>query len=386
MGKSSKIFISYAREDYETAELLHGRLIAEGFFPWMDKFSLRPGDDFHASIRTNIATSAAVIILCSKSALDKRGFFQREVKYAIDQSETIPYGKRFIIPVRLDDCQINDPQVNRYNYHDLFPDRDKKVGDLINIFHWSGDFEASLESAADRNTKTLRTFYLANSQIVVKPINLISDRRNTLPFNVAFVWNTLNNRMLFIRSNLELSWMAGELEKIDTTRANVDAILDIINQRENYDTEIAEKYFLEKYCRPIKPANNFQHHITLCSPDFKTILCRLCLVVVFNRPFEIDDGFDFMERYGLSGIKELHDDPNKMLGGIKHRYVIINTENGMCAQCADWNFDVNLLSRQTGIYPTHLARMKKYLYREFSPREIAQDRLYNEIRMYWDSR
>jgi len=59
--------------------------------------------------------------LClSRVAVVKTGFFQVEVKEAIKWQQYRPDSKVYIIPIRLDDCEV-PPEVAELHYVDLFP-------------------------------------------------------------------------------------------------------------------------------------------------------------------------------------------------------------------------------------------------------------------------
>ncbi len=52
------------------------------------------------------------------------GFVQKEQKIALKTAEMLPKNKIFIIPVRLDDCELPQ-EFERLHWVDLFPDYEK---------------------------------------------------------------------------------------------------------------------------------------------------------------------------------------------------------------------------------------------------------------------
>jgi hypothetical protein len=68
--------------------------------------------------------------LFSSLAVNKRGMVQKEYKLALEVLKTIPFGQIFIIPVRLDDCEIPDP-FKEYQYVDLFPEWKKGINKIL---------------------------------------------------------------------------------------------------------------------------------------------------------------------------------------------------------------------------------------------------------------
>ena len=51
MELKSKVFISYAREDADSAERLYRDLVKSGLEPWFDKKSLLPGQRWKTEIK-----------------------------------------------------------------------------------------------------------------------------------------------------------------------------------------------------------------------------------------------------------------------------------------------------------------------------------------------
>jgi hypothetical protein len=115
------VFISYAREDYEFAERIYHELRRRGFSPWLDKKSLLPGEDWQSTIRNAIKSSSYILILISKSSVNKRGQFQVEIKQALSVYDEVPPGDIFIIPARLDKTTPRHDVLNTVQWVDLFP-------------------------------------------------------------------------------------------------------------------------------------------------------------------------------------------------------------------------------------------------------------------------
>ena len=125
--KSKSIFLSYAREDENKASKVYDVLNNRGHKPWMDKRELVAGQDWKLEIRKAIERSQYFVALLSKKSVGKRGFVQKEIRFALDVLGEIPIGQIYFIPVRLEQCEV--PQVIRDlhwidltddNYRDLF--------------------------------------------------------------------------------------------------------------------------------------------------------------------------------------------------------------------------------------------------------------------------
>lgn len=86
---------------------LHQRLIAEGWVdPWLDEEKLKPGQTWTATIQDAIDSADSVLIFLSKQSVNKEGFVQRELKRAWKVASEKPENVIFIIPFRLDDCEV----------------------------------------------------------------------------------------------------------------------------------------------------------------------------------------------------------------------------------------------------------------------------------------
>jgi hypothetical protein len=100
------VFLCHASEDKTVVREMERRLRQDGFEPWLDEKQLLPGDDWDLKIRQAVRRSEAVIVCLSKSSVTKEGYIQRELHRALEVAEEKPEGTVFIIPVKLEDCEI----------------------------------------------------------------------------------------------------------------------------------------------------------------------------------------------------------------------------------------------------------------------------------------
>lgn len=111
--KSPRVFISYSRSDFNTASEIYSFLRSNDCVPWLDKYDLIPGQDWELEIRRQINESDFVVACLSKNSVSKRGYVQKELKYAISILEEFPEGKIYLIPVRVDDCSVPESLMKR---------------------------------------------------------------------------------------------------------------------------------------------------------------------------------------------------------------------------------------------------------------------------------
>jgi len=98
-------FLSYAKEDRDFVDGLATRLLSDGVLTWFDKKDLLPGEAWKLKIDYAIQHSDYFLTFFSDRSVSKIGYFQRELKYALEQQALRPLGTIFIIPVLLDHCK-----------------------------------------------------------------------------------------------------------------------------------------------------------------------------------------------------------------------------------------------------------------------------------------
>jgi len=125
-------FISYASEDISHAHVLYRRLREAGLSPWMDKppapyllDGLKPGELWEDRLREAIRSSKYFLPLFSKISVEKSGYVQSEFRQALTKLAEIPAGKTFVIPVRIEECDIPKARIDgvsfaQYQYIDCF--------------------------------------------------------------------------------------------------------------------------------------------------------------------------------------------------------------------------------------------------------------------------
>jgi TIR domain len=119
MRKSPQVFISYASRNRTEAIKLHQKFLASQFTPWMDKLNLSPGQEWRPAIRIALRKSDFVVVLLSSATLPPRGFFKYEIDEAISLFEEKPQRKKFIIPVRLDECDV-PTKLSEFQWVDIY--------------------------------------------------------------------------------------------------------------------------------------------------------------------------------------------------------------------------------------------------------------------------
>jgi TIR domain-containing protein len=127
---SPRVFISYAKEDYERVSIFSGYLRKKGLNVFIDTDFLKIGDDWSQTILDRIESSDFFIICLSETAVNKKGFIQKELRYAYGLQDLMSGESAFILPLRLTECK---PPRNlaKYQYIDWFSNNDIKTLDKI---------------------------------------------------------------------------------------------------------------------------------------------------------------------------------------------------------------------------------------------------------------
>jgi hypothetical protein len=102
-----RVFLCHSSQDKPIVRELYQRLNAEGWiYPWLDTKKLLPGQDWRLAIEEAVETADNVIICLSNKSVSKEGYVQKEMRYAQEISLEKPEGTIFLIPLKLEECEI----------------------------------------------------------------------------------------------------------------------------------------------------------------------------------------------------------------------------------------------------------------------------------------
>ena len=77
------------------------------------------GQDWDFEIRKAVKGSDVVIVCLSRSSVTKAGYVQKEIRAALDVADEKPDGDIFLIPLRLETCNVPD-RLKKLHWVDLF--------------------------------------------------------------------------------------------------------------------------------------------------------------------------------------------------------------------------------------------------------------------------
>jgi hypothetical protein len=125
--RSLNLFLCYAHSDREIVHHLYRRLVEHELHAWLDSETLQPGQNWQHEIRKAILNSDLILVCLSQKFNDQHGYRHEELKLALEKANLMDAGKIFIIPVRLEKCEMPEP-LSHLHRVDLFePNGFKKL-------------------------------------------------------------------------------------------------------------------------------------------------------------------------------------------------------------------------------------------------------------------
>jgi TIR domain len=116
-------FISYVRENQDSADRLYAELKARGLSIWLDRDAIEPGMRWQGAIRRAIQRGSYFIACFSDQYRGKAStYMNEELTLAIDELRRRPTDRAWLIPVRLDSSDV--------------PDRSIGAGETLQSLQW----------------------------------------------------------------------------------------------------------------------------------------------------------------------------------------------------------------------------------------------------------
>ena len=121
-SRTLRVFLCHSKVDKPAVRQLYRKLVDLGITPWFDEENLLPGDDWELAIKKEVRTSDVVLVCLSQVSVTTRGFAQKEIRLALDVADEQPEGTIFVIPVRLEECEVPD-RLKRWHWVNLFEEK-----------------------------------------------------------------------------------------------------------------------------------------------------------------------------------------------------------------------------------------------------------------------
>ncbi len=147
-----RVFLCHASEDKEVARLLHKRLSQDGFAPWLDEEDLLPGQKWRDEI-PKVVRKSDVVVVCLSRHTEKEGYLQKEIKVALEVADEKPEGVIFVVPLRIEECQIPD-SLGEWHWVNYFEENGYEK--LKKALHWRSQTLAPDKKIPDENRTSAR--------------------------------------------------------------------------------------------------------------------------------------------------------------------------------------------------------------------------------------
>lgn len=151
-----KLFISYAREDFDVANEFYNRIISltsnskVKFEIWFDAVELLPGQEWDKTIIDKIQKCNFFIALLSKKVFESERYVQYEIQNALNHLKKIMKDRTYLIPIRLDEVDLSSHEINKLHYEDYFPekkDKEKAMNKVIQAIENDPKYFGRIERA-----------------------------------------------------------------------------------------------------------------------------------------------------------------------------------------------------------------------------------------------
>lgn len=219
MPRQLRVFLCHASQDKPAVRKMYTYLKQHGVQPWLDREDLLPGQDWEVEIPKAIFTSDVILVCLSKNSINKEGYVQKEIAFALDKALEKPQGTIFIIPIKLEECDVPD-RLKRYQWVDYYrPDGRKRLLMGLNLRAQSLDDELSpLILEYTRKPKSLPKSEIIG-EMADKILDLdrvaLDDAKNTIQEVAEAVGDELVQQELVEKSEDRKS--PDEKERIDKT-------------------------------------------------------------------------------------------------------------------------------------------------------------------------
>ena len=130
-----RVFLCHARVDIERVRPLFALMTELGVDVWLDEERLLPGEEWAHEITLALRDTHVVLVCLSQAALGQPGYIHKEIKAALDIADQQPEGSIFMIPAKLETCEIPE-RLSRWHWLDLTTAR------------WKSDLTRSLTKCA----------------------------------------------------------------------------------------------------------------------------------------------------------------------------------------------------------------------------------------------
>jgi len=290
IDSKKRVFISYAREDNLIAKKLYFDLkCIEGIIPWIDCEDMLPGQKWQNEIYSNIKKCTHFLALLSSNSITKKGYVQRELKIAFDFLDKNPDSNIYLIPIRVDECAVNDEKLQSLHRVDMFASYEqgleKIILSILGESHHSyakNDTESFMKNFTER-IGALHVNYIEKSIDFFPVYEIILDKDFVLNINQCLI--------LFPPTDFSGYEVLHKLTKIEATKYQVSILICFESQQRAI--LYRESKNLENML--VTPNDKELHFLLFASPSPKETFYRIISSQIkLSRisPYQIGRGVD----------------------------------------------------------------------------------------------
>jgi YVTN family beta-propeller protein len=114
-----RLFLCHSSADKPAVREFYRKLREDGFEPWLDEESILPGKEWEQEIGKAVRAADVVLVCLSTRSITQQGYVHKEIKIALDVADLKPEGTIFLIPVKLEECDVPD-RLRRWQWVNLF--------------------------------------------------------------------------------------------------------------------------------------------------------------------------------------------------------------------------------------------------------------------------
>jgi TIR domain/AAA domain len=251
-ARKLRVFLCHASEDKPVVRDIYQKLVDYNIEPWLDEKNLLPGEHWEQLI-PDVIRKCDIILLClSRTFQVKEGYGQYEVHVILEAAKRKPQDTIFLIPFRLDDCEVPS-YLNGIHYASHFIPEDfdkliaacKKRREWLNTIHWM-----NIESIEKSSQATLLPPRSVSEQIPPQPVPPDKETHETnSPGSVVSAYNTLDRTIKVEHFNFTTS-----LNPVNVFLSYVHEDEELLRQLEAHLSMLKREGLIATWCdRQIMP-------------------------------------------------------------------------------------------------------------------------------------
>jgi hypothetical protein len=122
ISPSLRVFMCHASDDKPAVRELYERLKRASIDPWLDAEDILAGQAWRYEIEKAVRSTHIVLVCLSKRSASKTGFVNREIRIALDVADQQPEGTIFVIPLKLEECDVPD-RLRQWQWVNLYEEK-----------------------------------------------------------------------------------------------------------------------------------------------------------------------------------------------------------------------------------------------------------------------